>query len=409
MRHYRFWALPPVLLSVLWICSCHSATTYEKELAMTDSAYMQGKYHLGKALMEINSKNAKMFSDAERHYFQLLKLEQLFLGNELTVEHLGIADTLFSYYLQVWDEYKLAKTILFKGWVDLKEHNYAKAHERFLQVRNYAEVHSDARLLGLTEKCIDDLYFSLQINRDQTQYGIREILKKHDELDRQNREREENQIWLLVMVLLVLIIVLGTESHAHWLQKETASIKLRMMEKEKEENEASLKRQIEENNRKLATLREEQAKAQLLGDEQSRALFELEAIALENKNRSIEAMQQRKEALLHELYDWDVYKRLKSSDPQTNKRMDEADWMHLGQRLDNIYDQFTKRLLSHASLSETELRICYLLKINVPLVDIADILYKSKSAITMARKRMYQKFYGKSGSAEELDELIAQM
>lgn len=120
-------------------------------------------------------------------------------------------------------------------------------------------------------------------------------------------------------------------------------------------------------------------------------------------------MQQRKESLLSELHQWDVYKRLKSSDPHVEKKMDEADWEQLQQRLDNIYDQLTKRLLSHASFSETELRICYLLKINVPLVDIATILYKSKSAITQARKRMYQKFCGKSGSAEELDELIAQL
>ncbi len=244
--------------------------------------------------------------------------------------------------------------------------------------------------------------------RIKAQYDNSKILKQRDELDRQNRERL-HFIWLMVVVVIAIVVVLVAVVRTYRLQKETATVKLLMMEKEKVENEASLKQQIEKNNRKLATLREELAKARQQGNEQTMAQYELETIALENRNRSIEAMQQRKESLLSELHQWDVYKRLKSSDPQVEKKMDEADWEQLQQRLDNIYDQLTKRLLSHASFSETELRICYLLKINVPLVDIATILYKSKSVITQAHKRMYQKFCGKSGSAEELDELIAQL
>ncbi|MBO4810943.1 MAG: hypothetical protein J5552_05180 [Prevotella sp.] len=558
---------------------CHHETPSPLELLMADSAYMQGNYRLGDALLDKCAKNAQGFTDADRLYFQLIRFEQMFLGDELTIKNLDTADSLCRYYQGVGDEYKHAKAMLFKGGVYLKEKNYPEALNCFLNVRTYAEEHRDIRLLYMTDKRIGDLYFSLQMyeecvpyyrqsyalavanhdtlrtaygafsmgnvsmiedNYDSTihyfqesirlgsmieqkerivpialqllcdiyiqgseydkaaelmphdtlntanwaywhlaqnhldsaffyfrqtlgrfkwqgeaevlramaqieqmrgnpqaalslyeefaaakdsmfqqqrteetmrikaQYDNSKILKQRDELDRQNRERL-HFIWLMVVIVIAVVVMLLAVVRIYRLQKETATVKLRMMEKEKDENEASLKQQIEENNRKLATLREEQAKARQQGNEHTMAQYELETIALENKNRSIEAMQQRKEALLHELYEWEVYKRLKSSDPQTEKKMDEADWMHLRQRLDNIYDQFTKRLLSHASLSETELHICYLLKINVPPVDIATIMFKSKSAITMARKRMYQKFYGKSGSAEELDELIAQM
>ena len=558
---------------------CHHEAPSPVELVMADSAYMQGNYRLGDALLDKCAKNTQGFTIADRHYFQLLRFEQMFLGDELTIKNLAPVDDLCRYFQDVDDKLKQAKATLFKGGVYLKEKNYPEALNCFLNVRTFAEEHRDIRLLYMTDKRIGDLYFSLQMYNDcvpyyresyalavanhdtlRTAYGAfmmgsvsmiennydstihyfqesvrlgnmleqkerivptalqllcdiyiqggeyakaaeimphdtlntanwaywhleqhhldsaffyfrqtlgrfkwqgeaevlramaqieqwrgnpqaalslyeefaaakdsmfqqqraeetmrikalydnSKILKQRDELDQQNRERL-HFIWLMVVVVMAVVVVLIAVVRRYRLHKETATVKLRMMEKEKEENEASLKRQIEENNRKLATLRKEQAKAQQQGNEQTTAQYELETIALENKNRSIEAMQQRKEALLHELYEWEVYKRLKSIDPQTEKKMDEADWVQLRQRLDNIYDQFTKRLLSHASLSETELHICYLLKINVPLVDIAAILYKSKSAITQARKRMYQKFYGKSGRAEDLDELIAQL
>ena len=48
-----------------------------------------------------------------------------------------------------------------------------------------------------------------------------------------------------------------------------------------------------------------------------------------------------------------------------------------------------------------------MLKIGVPPTEIADILCKSKGAISLARKRMYWKLTATSDKAEKLDELIA--
>ena len=126
---------------------------------------------------------------------------------------------------------------------------------------------------------------------------------------------------------------------------------------------------------------------------------------LATENENIEARQRRKEALLKELKQTPLYQRLKAPAKEGDHHMSEADWQELSTRLDEIYE-LGPRLLGLARLSETELRICYLLKLGVAPAEIADILCRSKSAITLARQRMLVKLTGRRGKADMLDELI---
>nr|MCR5197980.1 hypothetical protein [Prevotella sp.] len=133
--------------------------------------------------------------------------------------------------------------------------------------------------------------------------------------------------------------------------------------------------------------------------------LQMEAEVLATENENIEARQRRKEALLKELMQTALYQRLKGPAQEGDHHMSEADWQELSTRLDDIYE-LGPRLRGLARLSETELRICYLLKLDVPTTDIADILCRSKSAVSMAKQRMVMKLTGRRGKADMLDELI---
>lgn len=50
-----------------------------------------------------------------------------------------------------------------------------------------------------------------------------------------------------------------------------------------------------------------------------------------------------------------------------------------------------------------------LIKISIPVKDIAKILGRSTSAITVARIRLYKKIHGEDGSAEMMDKFIADL
>lgn len=99
-------------------------------------------------------------------------------------------------------------------------------------------------------------------------------------------------------------------------------------------------------------------------------------------------------------------RRIRQNVGNHNFRLSEEDWLQLSTYLDNVYDNLTKRILNIANLNPTELRIIYLLKLEVQPIDMAIILCKSKSAITMIRNRMYKKIFGKNGTTTALDEYI---
>ena len=120
----------------------------------------------------------------------------------------------------------------------------------------------------------------------------------------------------------------------------------------------------------------------------------------------IEKRQLRRQEQLQEFKKTALYQRLKAPAQEGIKSMTEEEWQQLKNSIDSIYDNFTFRLLNITNLSKTELRICYLLKMEVPPKEMADILNKTKSAITQARKRMLRKLTGEAGKAEKLDEII---
>jgi hypothetical protein len=88
-------------------------------------------------------------------------------------------------------------------------------------------------------------------------------------------------------------------------------------------------------------------------------------------------------------------------------RLTDDEWRQLGRDIDDVYDHFSYRLSSIASLSEQEMRICYLIKLGVPSAHIALMLFKGKSTITMARKRLYKKSTQKDGTPTDLNAFLS--
>lgn len=73
-------------------------------------------------------------------------------------------------------------------------------------------------------------------------------------------------------------------------------------------------------------------------------------------------------------------------------------WVSIQENLDELYADFTKRLLAQCpDLSETEQQICWLSKLDIQPSGIARILKLSRQAITNARSRIVKKMTLKEG------------
>ena len=90
----------------------------------------------------------------------------------------------------------------------------------------------------------------------------------------------------------------------------------------------------------------------------------------------------------------------------TEKPMNAADVKLLDETVNAIAGGFKETLYSACSLSRQEYCICLLLKFGFSNREISVLLARSVSAISMARKRLFVKLFGKEGSAAELDDYI---
>lgn len=88
------------------------------------------------------------------------------------------------------------------------------------------------------------------------------------------------------------------------------------------------------------------------------------------------------------------------------KPMNAADVKLLDETVNAIAGGFKETLYSTCSLSKQEYCICLLLKFGFSNREISLLLARSVSAISMARKRLFVKLFGKEGSAAELDDYI---
>lgn len=244
--------------------------------------------------------------------------------------------------------------------------------------------------------------------RINAQYNYSSIQQQRDKLEHRNREMNR-LVWLLFAITVAVMAIATAMWWVYKRRKDRALAQQQLLEQEKETLKRQSQQQLEENEHRLAELELALDTARQQNDRQATERLAMDTRVLESQNQNIEAIQLRRQRLLQELHATDYYQRLKSPDPQMEKKLSTEEWEDLATRLDDIYNGFTTRLLSLARLSETELRICRLVKISVPPAEIADIIFKSKSAVTHARKRMYMKLTKTNGTADDCDALLQEL
>lgn len=88
------------------------------------------------------------------------------------------------------------------------------------------------------------------------------------------------------------------------------------------------------------------------------------------------------------------------------ERLDKDDWSGIEEHFKSVYPRFNSTLLTLRNMSEIEMQVCQLLKLNVSPSDIATVLCKDKSSISSIRSRLYSKVFDKKGSSKDWDEFI---
>ena len=106
-----------------------------------------------------------------------------------------------------------------------------------------------------------------------------------------------------------------------------------------------------------------------------------------------------------QFYDKDI-DQLLTTHIYNNKVLKEAEWKQMEERLLDAFPTFRERLFALYPLSDTEYRICMLIKMEVAPSNIAKLMALGTSAVSQNRLRMQQKVFDGKGTAKDWDKFI---
>mgnify|MGYP002100317134 FL=1 len=238
-------------------------------------------------------------------------------------------------------------------------------------------------------------------------YNIRE-----EENEKLKGEITRGRYIVAVAAMLVIAAILAVLALMQYSKKK------RLAERMKYENEKrylnSLYEQsskfISDNNSKIEALKQELA-ASASKNESLAAALKTKEEQLNNLNMMAEIRTKNRELAAAGLENSDIRTKIFTllNDNTTvdfGKKLTAEDWQNLDKEVNSHYPEFKERISELCKISDSEYKVCLLLKIGVSPKDIATLTIKTKSAISVMRKRLYTKAFGNDATPEMWDEFI---
>ena len=209
------------------------------------------------------------------------------------------------------------------------------------------------------------------------------------------------EIIIGILIYAVLFVVTVQSSRRKMLALQDRIDKVRALQ---ESQQAQSQQNISRNEAKI---RELETLLQKLGDENSLLRLELEEkkAKLDYANTMARIESEKRERAEGDIFRSEVYLRIQRLAAE-GRSMGEEDWQQLAMLVDSVYTGFSEKLYSLYKLTTYDYHVCLLVKIHVLPKDIALLTAHSKESVSTSRSRLYQKVFGKKGSAKDWDDFL---
>lgn len=254
----------------------------------------------------------------------------------------------------------------------------------------------------LCHDSIIDYINSENIQKMQSLYNYQLREKENNRLKSITGKQRE-MLLFTVIVFLVLIFLLSIYFLYNRYKHIQTLRRLRELEIIKNEQYRYSIERLEENKVLIAEL-EKQLMKYSSQEAEMHLMLQTKKRQIEQVNNEIEIVQYKKEKAIREFKESDIYKKFHQAESLIV--LTEKDWDVLQTEIDNTYMDFTNHLYALFPLSNIELKICLLLKCGISVSKIASLIGRSKSAVTSARKKLYEKINNKKGTPEMFDKII---
>lgn len=227
---------------------------------------------------------------------------------------------------------------------------------------------------------------------------------------------QEQKLWIISLsasIIIILMIIL-TINFLHRQKETQAERKEEKLQEIAKEHYLNSQEYIAENVKRIEELREKTQKTENKKNELEKNLEESEKELLELTNKQIETKQKIQTLSEAALKESQIYKDFYHVAGMTNSKnisekskITQEDWDELIALIDKTYNNFTWRLQSlYPQISEQEVHLCVLSKISMPPLCIANLLARSKQAISSSRKKLYEVTHNQSGKPNMWDDFI---
>lgn len=316
-------------------------------------------------------------------------------------------DSAECYYLRALQKGKSNQNIYLENYVN-KELSKLKALKgNYQSALNYAQ-----NSLAL-EDSIKKRTRTEAIGKINALYNYQHTEKENQQLLLENEHRV-NQIYSLIIGLLVIVGIAYIYINYTRKQKRIAEEQAKRLLMLKDEQYKNSQACIRDNEIKIAELEIllQNAAGEKNELQQNIKLLQSQKALLEASNKKIEMSLNEKECLVASLKSSAIYQLFHQAVHQEEKfkSINEDSWKELQLVIDATYYNFTEQLYGFfPQISQHELRICYLTKIQIQNKDIARFLCQSTQAISTTRSRLYEKLHGGKGSAKLFNDFILEL
>ena len=280
-----------------------------------------------------------------------------------------------SFCRQSTDPYTLKDLYLYLAQFEKSRHNwptYAFYQEQYNVFRD----------------SIDNLTKMETLARLQRLYDYREIEKKK-EYYRQESDRKTGKLYKLSLggvgcLLFVVCIIFYL-----WKERKKKEEQLNQSLRRKEQQYLNSQQYLEERNAVVTQLEQQ---------------YEAVMAQLSEQSSRFTTSVQEKINSSHPFFTSELYRGVYAE----WKKLDEVQWAEVIKMIDHIlYKDFTGKIrMLYPRISELDLNVCYLVKLEIPVGRIAVLLSVNSQAISNKRKRLYEKLTQEKGSAQDFDKFI---
>lgn len=221
------------------------------------------------------------------------------------------------------------------------------------------------------------------------------------------KEESERRMIAIVVVAIVSVIMmtkLFLNSEASRRKRQDLELQVYTLKQIERESFERSDRFIEQNKEKLSQLEEQLKTSQSLNEEMA-SVIEKQRKELLFANEKALKEQQRKDDANHSLVSSEAH-ALVEQKLRAGKLLLKTDWEEIKSNIDRVIEDFKIRLFCIYRMSEQEYHICILVRMGFSTSEIAQLIGRSVGAVSLARKRLYFKMFGKDGSPKEFDEFV---